>query len=54
MQLDVGSCLKGKLDGEEKGQSVFLKKKGNGPGAGENIVDSDPTAIISNAVAYWT
>jgi hypothetical protein len=54
VQLGVGSGLKEKLDDEEKGPSLFLEKKGNGPGAEENIVGSGPTAITSNAVAYWS
>ena len=54
VQLGVGSGLKGELDEEENGVSVFLKKKGNGLGAGESIVGSGPTEITSNAVAYWS
>ena len=54
VQSGVGSGLKGELDDEENGVSVFLKKKGNGLSAGESIVGSGPTEITSNAVAYWS
>ena len=54
VQLGVGSGLKGDLDDEENRVLVFLKKNGNGLGAGESIVGSGPTKITSNAVAYWS
>ena len=54
VQLRVRSGLKGELDDEENGASVFLKKKGNGLGTGESIVGSGPTVITSNAVTYWS
>ena len=54
VQLRVRSGLKGELDDEENGASVFSKKKGNGLGPGESVVGSGQTAITSNAVAYWS